>query len=97
MRWAAGRNPSWLKNRVVLSGMPRACSISAAVTGSAPERAWPEGEIRLRESGRYILAEVHGVNPPQGGIDLDSLWPCEPERRWRFAELAFVPPERGAR
>lgn len=58
---------------------------------------WPEGEIRVRESGRYILAQVRGVHPPQGGVDLDSLWPCEADRRWRFAELEFVPPEPDAR
>ena len=58
---------------------------------------WPEGEIRVRESGRYILAQVRGVQPPAAGVDLDSLWPCEPERRWRFAELEFVPPEPDAR
>lgn len=58
---------------------------------------WPEADIRVRESGRYILAQVRGIHPPPGGIDLDSLWPCEPERRWRFAELEFVPPEPDAR
>ncbi|WP_166039847.1 cation transporter [Sphingosinicella sp. YJ22] len=83
-------------------GVPRALGSSdmaadADALAKELKRRWPEGEIRLRESGRYILAEVHGVNPPPGGIDLDSLWPCEPERRWRFAELEFVPPERGAR
>ena len=61
------------------------------------KRRWPEGEIRVRESGRYILAQVRGVHPPPGGVDLDPLWPCEPERRWRFAELEFVPPEPDAR
>lgn len=58
---------------------------------------WPEAEIRVRESGRYILAQVRGIHPPAGGVDLDSLWPCGPERRWRFAELEFVPPEPDAR
>jgi cation diffusion facilitator family transporter len=58
---------------------------------------WPDAEIRVRESGRYILGQVRGVNPPPAGVDLDSLWPCEPARRWRFAELEFVPPEPDAR
>lgn len=58
---------------------------------------WPDAEVRVRESGRYILAEVRGVLPPSQPVDLESLWPCEPERRWRFAELAFVPPEPDAR
>jgi len=83
-------------------GVPRALGSSdmaadADALAKELKLRWPEGEVRLRESGRYILAEVHGVHPPPGGIDLDSLGPCEPERRWRFAELAFVPPERGAR
>jgi len=61
------------------------------------KQRWPDAEIRVRESGRYILAQVRGIHPPPGGVELDSLWPCEPERRWRFAELEFVPPQPGPR
>jgi cobalt-zinc-cadmium efflux system protein len=57
---------------------------------------WPGAEVRLRESGRYILAQVHGVRPPQAPIDLAKLWPGKAERAWRFALLSFVPPEQDA-
>ncbi len=83
-------------------GAPRALD-SAKIAPDADalcrelKRRWPEGEIRVRESGRYILAQVRGVHPPAGGVDLNSLWPCGPEQRWRFAELEFVPPEPDAR
>jgi cation diffusion facilitator family transporter len=51
----------------------------------------PEAEVRLRDSGRFILAQVCGVAPP-GPVDLDALWPGRPERSWRFAQLSFAPP-----
>jgi divalent metal cation (Fe/Co/Zn/Cd) transporter len=52
---------------------------------------FPGGEIRLRDSGRYILADVCGVASP-GQVDLDSIWPGSPDRSWRFAQLSFAPP-----
>lgn len=51
---------------------------------------YPGAEVRLRDSGRFILAQVCGVAPP-GPVDLDSLWPGKPERSWRFAQLSFAP------
>lgn len=52
---------------------------------------YPGSEVRLRDSGRFILAQVCGVAPP-GPVDLDALWPGRPERSWRFAQLSFAPP-----
>jgi cobalt-zinc-cadmium efflux system protein len=49
-------------------------------------------DIRLRETGRYIHAEVCGVDPDVRQ-DLKALWPGEPERSWRLAQLSFVPPD----
>jgi len=60
------------------------------------KRRWPDGDVRLRESGRYIRAEVVGVGSP-GEIDLKQIWPGDPDRAWRFAALGFVPPEPGSR
>jgi cation diffusion facilitator family transporter len=57
------------------------------------ERRWPGGDVRLRESGRYLLAEVRDVAPAPEEVDLEEIWPCEPERAWRFSQLSFVPPE----
>ena len=53
---------------------------------------YPGADVRLRDSGRYILAQVGGVEPPDR-VDLDALWPGRPERGWRFAQLSFAPPE----
>lgn len=52
---------------------------------------YPGAEVRLRESGRFIQAQVSGVPAPER-IDLDALWPGPPERSWRFAQLSFAPP-----
>lgn len=60
-------------------------------------RRWPDADVRLRESGRYILAQVRDVTPPGGSVDLSEIWPGDPGRAWRFAELSFVPPEPGSR
>jgi divalent metal cation (Fe/Co/Zn/Cd) transporter len=53
---------------------------------------YPGAVIRLREKGRYIHAEAHGVDPDLRQ-NLDALWPGEPGRSWRLAQLAFVPPD----
>lgn len=53
---------------------------------------YPGAIIRLRETGRYIHAEVCGVDPDPRQ-NLKALWPGEPERSWRLAQLAFVPPD----
>jgi cobalt-zinc-cadmium efflux system protein len=53
---------------------------------------YPGADIRLRETGRYIRAEVCGVDPDVRQ-DLEALWPGEPGRSWRLAQLSFVPPD----
>jgi divalent metal cation (Fe/Co/Zn/Cd) transporter len=53
---------------------------------------YPGAQVRLRESGRFIQAQVTGVASP-AIVDLDALWPGRPERSWRFAQLSFAPPE----
>lgn len=60
-------------------------------------RRYPGAEVRLREAGRYILAQLRGVYPPQEPVNLEAIWPGQPERAWRFAELSFAPPEPKAR
>lgn len=52
---------------------------------------YPGADIRLRETGRYIRAEVGGIDPDVRQ-NLRALWPGTPERGWRLAQLAFVPP-----
>lgn len=56
---------------------------------------YPDATIRLRETGRYIHAEVCGVDPDVRQ-DLKDWWPGEPGRSWRLAQLAFVPPGQDA-
>lgn len=53
---------------------------------------YPGADVRLRDSGRYILAQVSGVASPDR-VDLDALWPGDPGRSWRFAQLSFAPPD----
>jgi divalent metal cation (Fe/Co/Zn/Cd) transporter len=55
------------------------------------ERLFPGTKVRLRETGRVIRAQVTG-RPPELPIDLGSIWPGDPARSWRLAQLSFVPP-----
>ena len=61
------------------------------------QRRYPGADVRLREAGRYVLAQVRDVPPPQEPVNLEAIWPGHPERAWRFAELSFAPPEPHAR
>ena len=64
---------------------PEACRLQQRL-----ERLWPEGEVRLRESGRYIIATVEGVHPPVDPPKLEDLMGDDPV--WRLARLSFSPP-----
>jgi cobalt-zinc-cadmium efflux system protein len=57
------------------------------------QRRYPDADVRLRETGRYIHAEVCGVEPDLEQ-DLTAFWSGKPERRWRLAQLTFMPPEK---
>lgn len=56
----------------------------------ALRRAFPGAKIKLRETGRYIRAEVVGAKPPAGfsieTLDIEGL-----ECRWRLDSVAFRP------
>ncbi|HMJ92921.1 MAG TPA: cation transporter [Allosphingosinicella sp.] len=56
------------------------------------KRQYPGSDVRLRETGRYIHAEICGVEPDRAQ-DLKALWPGAARRSWRFAQLSFVPPD----
>ena len=56
------------------------------------ERRYPGADVKLRETGRYIHAQIAGVEP-EPRVDLRSLWPGRPERAWRLVQVSFVPPE----
>ena len=51
---------------------------------------FPGAHVRTRETGRYIHAQVSGIDP-QSVVDLAELWPGKPERSWRLAQISFVP------
>ncbi|PIW54775.1 MAG: cobalt transporter [Sphingomonadales bacterium CG12_big_fil_rev_8_21_14_0_65_65_10] len=53
------------------------------------QQRWPEGRIRLRESGRYILASVDGMETPGEIPPAEEL--MDPGRSWRLGRLSFTP------
>ncbi|WP_373355109.1 cation diffusion facilitator family transporter [Pseudoroseicyclus sp. CXY001] len=53
------------------------------------EEMFPGADVRLRETGRYIWAEVHGVTPPDAPPDLSACWAGDPEKAWRLAGVSF--------
>ncbi len=80
----------------LIDGAPRALGCDriadeAEALRSALEARFPGATVRLRESGRFILAQVDGAAPE--AIDqLAALWPGAPERAWRLKQVSFVPP-----
>jgi cation diffusion facilitator family transporter len=54
------------------------------------ERRWPEGRVRLRESGRYIVASIDGVPSPPRLPSLEEI--SNPDAPWRLTRLTFSPP-----
>lgn len=55
---------------------------------------YPGAMIRLRETGRFMNAQIRGAAPDEDAIDPQSLWPGDPARAWRFAQLSFVAPSK---
>lgn len=80
----------------LLDGAPRELE-GAAIAGDALrlqrrlEQLWPQGTVRLRESGRYMIATIEGVDPPPDPPRLEELMGDDPT--WRLARLSFSPPE----
>lgn len=79
----------------LLDSVPRSLkgskmSPEARRLGEKLEAMWPGGHVRLRESGRYILADVGNVYPPEQLPDLRNLMGEDPH--WRLAKLSFTPP-----
>lgn len=54
------------------------------------ERMYPGSSVCLRATGRFIHAEVHGAVPTQP-LELDEIWPGDPDKSWRLAQVSFVP------
>lgn len=84
----------------LVDGAPRALS-SAKLSKDAQalcERLgseFPDAVIRLRETGRLIRAEIHGVHPPREERHPRHYWPGKSEEEWRLAQVSFIPPHDG--
>lgn len=79
----------------LLDGAPRKLG-SADISEEAErlkqrlEARFPDGNVRLRESGRYMIATVEGVEAPGDLPELDAWMGEDPG--WRLARLSFSPP-----
>ena len=79
----------------LVDGAPRALeqdviAEEASILKDELQHHFGDCEVRLRESGRVIHAEIAASFPPTVPPQ-DELWPGEPDRSWRFARLSFVP------
>lgn len=96
-----GINALRIASAELADGVPRKlgkCEIDpeAEALQQALLRRFPGATVRLRETGRVMHAQLHGVTP-ETEIDLAALWPGDPKRVWRFAQLSFVPPSADVR
>ncbi len=79
----------------LLDGVPRALesprmAADARRLRERLEARWPEGHVQLRESGRYIVANVGNVEDP-GELPPLASWMGDDDG-WRLAQLSFTPP-----
>ena len=81
----------------LVDGAPRALDSTdvakdAKALHAALDARFPGGEVRLRETGRVIGAQIVGANPPDPPLTTADYWPGDPERAWRLHHVSFVPP-----
>lgn len=55
---------------------------------------FPGSDVRLRETGRFIAAEVQGADAPTSIPPLSRYWTGDPDQAWRFTDLSFAPASR---
>ena len=65
-------------------------SSDAKAVAAALQKRFPKGRVLMRETGRYIRAEVVGVTPPRG-FDATKLDIVGLDDRWRLDSVAFRP------
>lgn len=89
----------WKALRVATSelvdGIPCALDSSkiseeADAVAKALRRRFPKARVLMRETGRYIRAEVVGASPPRG-FDIDAFEIPGLDDRWRLESIAFRP------
>ncbi len=84
----------------LIDGAPRALDSGEIADDAKAVRRWlgkqfPGSRICMRESGRYICAEVKGVTPPKAidpkAADIPGL-----DDQWRLETISFKPPDQPA-
>lgn len=80
----------------LIDGAPRALdgervADDASALHAALNARFPGAEVRLRETGRVIGAQVVGALP-DADFDPAACWPGDPARAWRLDHVSFVPP-----
>ncbi|TXC74117.1 cobalt transporter [Sphingorhabdus soli] len=76
----------------LVDGAPRALDSDgiaedAAIAVGLLRIAYPDAEVRMRETGRFIKLEVKGARPEDARSPLDIDLP----RPWRIDDIAFIP------
>ncbi|MCO6187849.1 cation diffusion facilitator family transporter [Rhizobium sp. L1K21] len=77
-------------------GMPRELGGTkidkdAKALKSVLEKRHPGSEVRLRETGRFIAAQVTGPHLPDEPAPLEDLWTGDPAYSWRLANVSYAP------
>lgn len=83
----------------LIDGTPRALGSDEEAEDAVALRAvlearFPDADIRFREVGRFIHAEIHGATAEGVTVSPAEIWPGPPERQWRLAQIGFIPAER---
>jgi len=86
----------------LIDGAPRALDSNqvaedAVALHRSLDARFPGSEIRLRETGRVIQAQIVGAVPPATELDLETYWPGDADRAWRLSHISFVPPKKAYR
>ena len=79
----------------LVDGIPNALdkrrlSDDAKAVDKALRKKFPKSRVLMRETGRYIRAEVVGASPPKN-FDIDTFEIPGLEDRWRLDSIAFRP------
>lgn len=89
-----GVNATRSSSAELMDGAPRELT-GSKLSGEADDvrqrlqDQWPDATVRLRESGRYIMASVEGVRNPGEVPPFDRLTGNAPT--WRLGRLSFTP------
>ncbi len=80
----------------LVDGVPReldsnAIAADAAALEQVLRNEFPNAKIRLRETGRYILAHVEGASLTPSLRPLETYWPGREDTAWRLAGISFDP------